>query len=108
MTTNNGDDYNPQDAIAELSASLQQPDRFAQIFCEAAKKQKSIDEVLRDIIKNLLKNDSDTQQCLKNLIRDIDKEDWTNFLKKIGLLGWGGITFITGSIFIILIQNFLE
>jgi hypothetical protein len=88
MSSSNNDDYDPQKTVADLVANFEQPDRFAQIFCKAAEKQKSIDEVLQKNIKHLLQHDKETIDCIKNLQRQVDKEDWRYFLKKMGIGGW--------------------
>ncbi len=84
MANSKDDDFDPKQAISELSASIQQPDRFAQIFCEAAKKQKAIDEVLKETFRNLIKNDPDTQNIIKGFIREVEKEDFKSWIKRVG------------------------
>lgn len=101
-----GEDYNPKALIAKLSASLEQPDKFAEIFCAAAKKQKDIDNVLKENIRSIIKDDNETRAQLKTLLREIEKEDLKLFLKKGGnalvmllsALGGGLITALVGKI----------
>jgi hypothetical protein len=89
------DDYDPQELIKELSDNLNQPDKFAEIFCTAAKKQKIIDDCLKEIIKNLLDKDSETRGHIKSIIAEHNKEDLTLIFKKTGL--------VLGSIFLLFI-----
>lgn len=83
------DDENfiPKEALRKISASLDQPDKFAEIFCTAAKTQKSIDTVLKDVLRDLLKNDEVSRSVVKDLLREVEKEDWRAFVRK----GFGGV-----------------
>ena len=78
------DDFDPKQSYIKLSASLEQPDKFAEIFCSAAKKQKSIDNVLKENIIELLQKDNEARNQIKSLLREIEKEDWRAFIKKGG------------------------
>lgn len=82
--TDQGEDYDPRAAITKLSANLEQPDKFAEIFCAAAKKQKDIDNILKENIRDIIKNDSPSRAQLKGLLREIEQEDLKFFLKKGG------------------------
>ncbi len=94
------DDYDPIQSIQELSANLTQPDRFAEIFCAAAKSQKKIDETLKEVIIGLLKKDMDTQEAIKVQVREVNKTDWKNFGGKAGFAIW--------SIFLIVVTVVVE
>lgn len=91
------DDFNPKQAYESLSANIEQPDRFAQLFCKAAESQKSIDMTLEKVIKNLLEKDLQTIKRIKQLQREINKEEWSSFIKKIGWGGWAFIWTIIGG-----------
>ena len=106
MTTS-PDDFNPKQAYDALSANIEQPERFAQLFCKAAKKQKSIDEVLKNVIRDLLDNDQKTIDRVKRLQRDVDKEDWRNFIKKVGLVGWSIIMVAIGAAITIILKKYI-
>ena len=92
------DDYDPRKEIAKISANLEQPDKFAQIFCHAAENQKSIDHALKKVIKTLIKEDKETIEIIKQYQREVDKEEWRNLLRKIGLVGWSIVMIIVGGI----------
>lgn len=96
--TKTSDDFDPQKAVEELSANFHQPDKFAEKFCQVARTQKSVDVVLKEIFKNLIKEDPDTINTLKAYQRQIDQEDWRFFLKKIGYAGSATFWLIMGSI----------
>lgn len=107
QSPNKQDDFSPQDTLRRLSENLEQPDKFAQIFCDAAKTQKNIDETLKLVVKNLIKNDKETIDTIKDYQRQVDKEDWKNFIKKIGATGWAIIMLIVGAILQALSRKFL-
>jgi len=90
MLENNviSDDFDPNEAIRKLSATIEQPDKFAEVFCTAAKTQKNIDTALKELIKDLLQHDHSARAIIKSIIREVDKEDWRHYAKKIGLVGW--------------------
>jgi DNA-binding ferritin-like protein len=96
--TETNDDYNPQKSIEKLTANLEQPDKFAEIFCQAADKQKSIDKVLRDTVRTLIKCDEETRTMMKELLREVEKEDWKHFLKKVGTSGWAVFLLCLGAL----------
>jgi len=98
------DNYDARAEIQELHANFHQPDKFAKTFIEAARTQKSIDKELRKIIKNLIKTDQDTIDTIKSFQRQVDKEDWRFFIKKIGLIGLGFISLGTSTIAVLIIQ----
>lgn len=99
------DDFNPRSAIEKVSASLEQPDKFAEIFCNAAKKQKSIDNTLRAIMIDLLKNDQEARVQVKALLREVEKEDWRAFVRKGAGLLWTMLSIIFGIIITVIINK---
>lgn len=96
----NIDDFDPQKEIGDLSATLNQPDKFAAIFCTAAKSQKVIDELLHTLIKGLLQSDNEIKIYFKNIIREYEKEEW-----KLMIKGWFGIA---GAIALVAIGSLLD
>jgi hypothetical protein len=83
-------------AINHLLAHIEQPNKFAELFCEAARKQKDIDHTLKITITNLIAHDKDARALMKGLIREIETEDWKFFLQKIGTTGIAVGSLITG------------
>ena len=71
--------------------------KFAEIFCQAAGKQKSIDKVLKDNIRELIKSDKETREMPKELLREVDQEDWRRFVKKVGTPAWAIGLIIIGA-----------
>jgi len=72
--------------VAKLTSDIRQPDKFASIFCEAAKTQKSIDHVLRDAIVDILAKNSEAQQAITLIVEKVDR-DYTRVLS--GKIAWG-------------------
>lgn len=103
----NEDNYDARAEIKKLQDNFYQPDKFAKTFCEAAKTQKSIDLALRKIIKKLIKDDPQTVEALKKHLRDINKEDWKTFIKKIGISGWSIIMASIGAIMATILRKFV-
>lgn len=101
------DDFDPSKILKRLAAHIEQPEKFAQIFCDAAKSQKAIDNHLKEVIKEVLIKDPEMISYLKQIARDVDKEDWRFCLKKIGLAGWAGIVFAAGAVFTALIHKLI-
>lgn len=93
MATPDDDFSDARKAIEALSANLQQPDKFAETFCEAAKKQKAIENVLKDNIRSLIETDKETREFIKSMLREVEAEDWRLFLKK-----GGGIIITIGAL----------
>ncbi len=107
MTTqsNESDDFNPQKVFKKLSDILEQPEKFAQIFCDAASKQKSIDEILNKNIKYLLQTDYETRNSIKDLVHEVEKDNLKFWWKKIGMWTLSAIIFLTGSISTVIIEK---
>ena len=82
------DNADPKDAVRILKANLEQPHKFAQIFCEAAKSQKPIEDAIKKVIRKLLKEDKETTESVKKIQRDVNKEDWKLIIGKIGFGSW--------------------
>lgn len=101
------DDFNYNKEVKRLSENIDQPDKFADLFCQAATKQKSIEKVLKDTTKDLTLNDKDINDHIKKLIIEVNKEDWKIFIKKFGTFIWviGGAI---GGVFITLITQIIS
>jgi hypothetical protein len=82
------DDYDPRQSIQELSANLTQPDKFAEIFCNAAKTQKKIDDVIKENIREMLRKDYSVINDVKKIVMDSNKEDRWLIFNKVGLAAW--------------------
>ena len=92
------DNYTPEQQMVRVAATIDQPDKFAKVFCEAAKSQKTIDDALKTVVKSLVQHDKETRDFIKSIQRELEKEDWWLVLKKFGLLGWTLIVAILGAI----------
>lgn len=88
MAKNINDDFDPKDAFTKLAANFDQPDKFANIFCQAIKTQKPIDEAIKNVIKSLIQHDKESRDFIKGIIKELEKENIWIFLKKFGFLSW--------------------
>lgn len=93
------DDYNPREVITDIVAILTQPDKFAEVFCQAAAKQKDIDKVLQTIIRDLIQTDQPTRDSIKDLIKDYEKQEWWMLIKRVGKVGWSIFVAIISTTF---------
>ncbi len=66
---------NNQLKIEDMSAKLNQPHRFAKIFCEAAESQMSINDAFQKIINRLIKTDPEIRSTLEEHQKQINKND---------------------------------
>jgi len=98
MTPQTNDDYDPNAMLKKLDANLHQPDKFAAIFCSAAASQKSVDDVIKNIIRNLLSTDTITRETLKHLVNESIKEDNWYYIKKTASSGWSIALIVIGII----------
>lgn len=76
------DDFDPKKSIKKLSETIDQPDKFAEVFCSAARSQKIIDCVLKETMRDLMKSDSETRSMIKEMLREVESEDWRSFVRK--------------------------
>jgi rubrerythrin len=105
--SNQTDDFNPKASFEKLQASIEQPDKFAKIFCDAAKTQKTIDDALKEVLRSLIKHDNDTRNSLKDILREVEKEELKSYLKKIGFGGWTILVVIITAILQSVSRKFL-
>lgn len=91
------DNFDAKAAVKEVSDKIEQPQKFAEVFCAAADTQKSIDECVKKMLRSLIENDPALRESFRKLIRDVDKEDWRYLVKKIGAAGWSIIMLILGA-----------
>jgi len=85
------DDYIATKTVAtveRLTASLEQPDKFARIFCDAVKTQKTMDDALKDVMRNLMKHDKDARYFIKEIVKEFEKESLWASTKKFGFAIW--------------------
>lgn len=80
---------------------------FADTFNEE-KTQKLIQDSINKLILQALSCDVNTREALKKIVRDVDKEDWWNFIKKGGWALWSIISAGIGSIITLIISHFTK
>ena len=102
------DEFDPRTAITEINAILKQPNEFAKIFCHAAGIDKTIDIVLKDTVRELIKTDQNTRELLKLILKEAQNDDWKAFIKTIGLAGWTLFIAITSGIGAVFLSHLLK
>ncbi|QQR61107.1 hypothetical protein IPH19_01410 [Candidatus Uhrbacteria bacterium] len=87
--------------------AIDRPDKFAELFCQAAKTQTSVKEVLWEQIRSILTTDVEARNALKVIVREVEKEDVRIFGKKIGFGVWTLFTIGMGAFLGALFTKFL-
>src|SRR5262245_226792 len=78
---------------------IDRPEKFAAHFRVVAKTQNDIKRVIVEIVRECIENDVEARKQFKNLIRDVEDENWKAFLKSIaGKAAVGAWTIITLAI----------
>jgi len=98
MSKQSNDNYDSKAEIERVERKFE-PQNFAKNFCEAAQSQKNIDEVLRNIIRDLVQKDYATIDSIKELIKKCEKEELFVLVRKGLSVGWTvTIAVISGAI----------
>ncbi len=74
------------------------PDKFAETFEKAAQSQVKIKETLKKEIRDILATDVDARASLKNVIRQVEKEELWIYTKKFGFAVWTVGSIIIGAV----------
>lgn len=75
------DNFDPAVEFKATLDKIERPDKFAEVFCTAAKSQVSIKEVLADLVKDNFINNKEVRDSIKMLVKDVVKEDKAFFFK---------------------------
>lgn len=87
-----------------LKITNEDPDKFASIFCEAAKTQKNIDSTLKDVLVELLRKDKDAQNSIKKIVEEVDRGYGRFLMGRIGFGIWTIVMLLIGE----LVRYFLK
>lgn len=79
-----------------VHGAIQRPDKFAELFVNAAQTQNSIKEHIRKEIRDSLTLDPDSRTALKGIMKECFKEDWKTWIRSKGTL----VGFAIWSIFL--------
>lgn len=78
--------------LAQAYKIADRPEEFAKLFCEVAKEQVSVRELLQKMVREMLETDAKSRQALMGLIRYSYKEDWRHFVRsawsKVAIAAW--------------------
>lgn len=80
---------------------LDRPEKFAELFCDVAKNQVSVQTLIKDMIRDSLTTDSKARDGLLSLIKQAMNEDWRTWFRsawgKAGLALWTVATLALGA-----------
>lgn len=80
---------------------LDRPEKFAKLFCDVAKNQVTVQTLLKEMIREALRGDTESREALMKLIRQAMKEDWRTWARsawgKVGLAAWTVVTLAIGA-----------
>lgn len=103
---NTPDNYDSSAILQETRDKLDRPDKFAEIFCQAAKSQVKIKEYLGKLIREQITKDTAVNQHLINSFKRIIKDDTKAFYVALWKkLGW--LLTVLGTIAVTLFTQFL-
>lgn len=75
MASSKGDDFDPAQKFRTTIDKIERPDMFAEVFCNAAKKQTDIRDCLGDLIKNKISEDKEIKEKIKDLMKEIQRDN---------------------------------
>lgn len=81
--------------------------KFADTFNEE-KTQKLIQDSINKLILKAIACDHETRAKLKEIIKEVEKEDFKSFLRKIGTLLGGALIYILGLLTSALVSWFMQ
>lgn len=90
--------------LSDSYSELTNPDKFAEIFCAAAKAHKGIDSVLKDVLVDLLRTDKDAQSYIKKIVVEVDRGYGRILTGRLGFGIWTIIMLLFGE----LVRYFLK
>ena len=100
------DNYDVDAILQETKDKLERPDKFADIFCEAAKSQIKINKTIVKIIKETVSKDVELNNHFNSMFVNIVKKDTKQFFSSLWRKGIWIITVI-GSVILTLLTQFL-
>lgn len=104
------DNYDTEAILKETKDKLERPDKFADIFCQAAKSQVKIKDCLGKIIREMITKDTQVNQHLNNAFKDIIVKDTKIFYSNLWRKFKGSIVVVgtaVGSVFLTLLTQYL-
>lgn len=82
--------------------TLDRPEKFAELFCDVAKKQVVVQDLLRSMIQKTIQSE-ESKKHITGLIRQINKDEWKSFVRsawgKVALVVWTVCTIALGAFF---------
>lgn len=104
------DNYDTEAVLKETKDKLDRPDKFADIFCQAAKSQVKIKDCLGKIIREMITKDAQVNQHLNNAFKEIIAKDTKIFYSNLWRKLKGPVALIgtaIGSVVLTLFTQYL-
>ncbi len=102
------DEFDAESAIKKVGDTIERPDLFAEKFCAAARSQKGIENVLKELIRELLESDTAAKKSLKKLIKEEMDDDWKTWLRSRGFIIGAGLWSLATAAFGALLAYWLK
>lgn len=80
------------------------PEEFARFFCEVSEQQTSVKKKIQEILKESLTSDTEAIKALKEIVKDVEKENMMVWLKTTG----GRILFAIWSISLVVLGGWAQ
>ena len=101
---NTADNFDPDGTIKQTLDKIDRPDKFAEVFCHAAKKQIDIKECISDIVRETVAKDAAMKEFFQELFQDVINADKTYVIMKLWRNFKGFCLLIGGMALTVLIQ----
>ena len=87
---------------------IDRPEKFAAHFRNVAKSQTDIKKVIMEIVRECIESDVETRKHFKNLIREVENENWRGFLKTLGGKAFFGIWTLIVIVVTAIVNKFIH
>jgi hypothetical protein len=91
-------DLEEKSKLEKAHGTIQHPDQFAEVFCNAAETQNKVKEVIKKEVKVVVSSDSEMKTFFKNIIKEVEKEEMWIWGKKIGFAVWTILILVAGAL----------
>lgn len=78
------EEFNPEEEVKKVRATLDSPDKFAQILKQTLEKSKDADKAIKKIIIELLKEDKGCKKEIESIVNEFDRKEYNKFWKNTG------------------------
>lgn len=89
------------EALSKLNKAhdtIEHPDKFADVFCNAAETQSKVKDVIKKQIEVSTATDPAVRKSLKEIVKEVEKEEMWIWGKKIGFAAWTVLILVMGAL----------